>query len=509
MGVVWFLIMGLFLTAYDRKMEGYGSRFVELLTAICFGREVFGGGVGDKTRVWMTWISGCFCDSFFLYLQSSYHFKELCCSAQCLTQDGKARDDNKRPKTGRTFAIVINLVRNEYTGTAFKCPNCSFHHNLRMSCHKCTNCNRLGHFAKDCRGPRMVTPLNARNPTATRGACFECGRIDHYKAACPSFVSTTFIPLLDIEPGDLSFSYEIEIASEKLVEINKVIHDCKLEIEGHTFDIDLIQFGHESFNMIVGIEWLSRHKAEIVCHKKAVRILLPHGKILRFLGEKPEEKVRCLMSAKAEEQKLKDIIIVRNFPRYFLKTYQDYRLPKNLSFGIDLILGAMPVLKSPYRLAPSEIEELSSQLRELYDKGFIRPSLSPWGAPGEEQEEAFQISKDKLCNVPVLALPDGLEDLVLKIHEKNYTTHDLELDVVVFSFKIWRHYLYGTKSFIFTDHKSLQHTFNQKEQNMLQCRLIELFSDYDCEIRYHSGKANVVDDALSRKERIKLREFEK
>ena len=93
----------------------------------------------------------------------------------------------------------------------------------------------------------------------------------------------------------------------------------------------------------------------------------------------------------------------------------------------------------------------------------------------------------------------------LKIHEKNYTTHDLELGAVVFALKIWRHYLYGTKSVIYTDHKSLQHIFDQKELNMRQRRWIELFSDYDCEIRYHPGKANVVADALSRKERIKPR----
>ncbi|GJV56724.1 putative reverse transcriptase domain-containing protein [Tanacetum coccineum] len=91
----------------------------------------------------------------------------------------------------------------------------------------------------------------------------------------------------------------------------------------------------------------------------------------------------------------------------------------------------------------------------------------------------------------------------LKIHEKNYTTHDLELGAVVFALKIWRHYLYGTKSVIYTDHKSLQHIFSQKELNMRQRRWIELFSDYDCEIRYHPGKANVVADALSRKERVK------
>ncbi|GJU13558.1 putative reverse transcriptase domain-containing protein [Tanacetum coccineum] len=151
---------------------------------------------------------------------------------------------------------------------------------------------------------------------------------------------------------------------------------------------------------------------------------------------------------------------------------------------------------------------------------------------GDKQEEAFQILKEKLCNAPVLALPDGPDDFVvycdaskqgfgcvlmqrgkviayasrqLKIHENNYTTHDLELGAVVFALKIWRHYLYGTKSVIYTDHKSLQYIFDQKELNMRQRRWIELLSDYECEIKYHPGKANVVADALSRKERLKPR----
>ncbi|GJW35094.1 putative reverse transcriptase domain-containing protein [Tanacetum coccineum] len=124
---------------------------------------------------------------------------------------------------------------------------------------------------------------------------------------------------------------------------------------------------------------------------------------------------------------------------------------------------------------------------------------------GMEQEEAFQTLKDNLCNAPILSFLDGVKDFVLKIHENNYTTHDLELGPVVFALKTWRHYLYVTKSIIYTDHKSFQHIFDQKELNMHQRRWIELFSDYECEIYYHPGKANVVADALSRKERVKPR----
>ncbi|GKA14472.1 putative reverse transcriptase domain-containing protein, partial [Tanacetum coccineum] len=107
---------------------------------------------------------------------------------------------------------------------------------------------------------------------------------------------------------------------------------------------------------------------------------------------------------------------------------------------------------------------------------------------------------------PILALPEGNNDVVVYCNaslQENYTTHDLELEAVVFALKIWRHYLYGTKCTVFTDHKSLQHILDQKELNMRQRRWLELLVDYDCKIRYHPGKANIVADALSRKERIK------
>nr|GFA30129.1 putative reverse transcriptase domain-containing protein [Tanacetum cinerariifolium] len=149
---------------------------------------------------------------------------------------------------------------------------------------------------------------------------------------------------------------------------------------------------------------------------------------------------------------------------------------------------------------------------------------------GEEEEEAFQLLKDKLCSAPILALPEGSEDFIvycdaslkgygavlmqrekviayafrqLRTHEENYMTHDLELGAVVFALRLWRHYLYGVKCTVFTDHKSLQYILDQKELNIRQRRWIELLSDYDCEIRYHPGKANVVADALSRKEKEK------
>nr|GEY94824.1 putative reverse transcriptase domain-containing protein [Tanacetum cinerariifolium] len=411
--------------------------------------------------------------------------------------DKNGRDDNKRTRTENVFASIENPVGRENTSV-----------------------------------PRNVNPVNARNPSVR--ACNECGSTHHVRSACTrlniaqgprinyanqvvannevlgrgnhgnqlkgrtfmlggeearqdlnivigmftsnnhfattlfnsgadySFVSTTFIPLLDLEPSELGFKYEIEIASEQLVKIDKVIKGCKLEIKGHVFDIDLIPFGHGSFDVIIDIDWLSNHKAKIICHEKVVRIQLSDSKVLRVLGETPKEKTRLLMSAKASDKKQEKIVMVIDFPEVFLNDLSGLPPIWEIKFRIELIPKVTPVAKSPYRLAPSKLVELSGQLKELQDKGEVqflghvingnrthvdhskiedKCKTFDWG---EEQELAFQTLKDKLCNAPVLALPNGLEDFVIK-----------------------------------------------------------LFSDYDCKIRYHPGMANVVDDALSRKERVK------
>ncbi|GKC62965.1 putative reverse transcriptase domain-containing protein, partial [Tanacetum coccineum] len=241
------------------------------------------------------------------------------------------------------------------------------------------SCNCLGHLAKDCRVvPRMVNPVNARNPQllvehvlnvvvpiisrqhvlGTWRSVHARGRggspgprnltgtftlNNHYATKLfdsgtdYSFVSTTFTPLLGIESSNLGFSYESEIASRQLVEIDKVIRGRELEIEGHTFNIDLIPFGSMSFDVIVGIDWLSKRKAEIISMRR---------------------------NAKAKEQNKEDIFVVRNFPEVFLDDLLGLPPNREIEFRIDLIPRAIPVVKSLYRLAPSEIEELSGQLKE-------------------------------------------------------------------------------------------------------------------------------------------------
>ncbi|GJZ63954.1 putative reverse transcriptase domain-containing protein [Tanacetum coccineum] len=149
-----------------------------------------------------------------------------------------------------------------------------------------------------------------------------------------SFVSITSILLLGIEPSDLGFSYKIEIASGQLVEIDKVIKGCKLEIEAHVFGINLIPFGSDSFNVIIGMDWLSDHKAKIICHENVVRIPLLDGK------------------------KQEEIIVVKDFPEVFPDDLSGLSHVWKIEFRIELDPGVMPVAKTPYRLAPSELEEL-------------------------------------------------------------------------------------------------------------------------------------------------------
>ena len=729
----------------------------------------------------------------------------------------------KRQNTARNYGVATQtahvLERRTYSGDAPKCAKCPLHHHGQ--CSKCEKCNRVGHFAKYCKidAPR---------------ACYECGSPDHMKNACPkltrgnenrygngggqargraftigandtrqdpnvvtgtflinniyasilfdtgadkSFVSHDFSTLLELPTSKLLNPYAIELANGKLLEAKDVILNCTLSIEDHPFSIDLIPIELGSFDVVVGMDWLSANRAEVLCYDKAIRIPLAEDETLLVQGERPGRELRIISCMKAckylnkkchaflahvterkpEAKKMQDIPIVKDFAEVFPEDLPGVPPLRQVEFRIDLIPGAAPVAKAPYRLAPSEMQELSSQLQELLDKGFIRPSYSPWGAPvlfvkkkdgsfrmcidyrelnkltvknryplpriddlfdqlqgstffskidlrsgyhqlrvqeddipktafrtryghyeflvmpfgltnapavfmdlmnrvckpyldqfvivfiddiliysrtkedheqhlrlilellgkeklyakfskcefwlrevhflghvindkgihvdpakieavknweapktpseirsflglagyyrrfiknfskialpltaltqkekkfewGELQTKAFEELKRRLCDAPILSLPDGTEDFVvfcdasiqglgcvlmqrdkviayasrqLKVHEKNYTTHDLELGAVVFALKIWRHYLYGTKCTIFTDHKSLQHIFDQKELNMRQRRWVELLNDYDCDIKYHPGKANVVADALSRKERAK------
>ncbi|GJT14007.1 putative reverse transcriptase domain-containing protein [Tanacetum coccineum] len=482
-------------------------------------------------------------------------------------------------------------------------------------------------------------------------------------------------------------SYAIELADGRISETNIVLRGCTLGLLGHPFDIDLMPVELGSFDVIIGMDWLAKYHALIVCDEKVVRI--PYGnEVLIIRGDNCDNGsklniISCTKTQKyiekgcqvylaqvtskkaedkSEERRLEDVPIVREFPEVFPEDLPGLPPARQVEFQIDLVPGAAPVARAPYRLAPAEMQELSTQLQELSDRGFIRPSSLPWGSPvlfvkkkdgsfrmcidyhelnkltvknryplpriddlfdqlqgsrvyskidlrsGYHQlrvrEEdipkttfrthyghyEFQVMPFGLTNAPAVFM--DLMNRVCKpyldrfvivfiddilIYSKSRKEHEGHLKLILnllkkeelyakFSkcefwlskvqflghvidsegihvdpakiepIKDWaspktpieiqesenfvvycdashkgldrvlmqkekviayRHYLYGTKCFVFTDHKSLQHILDQKELNMRQRRWLELLSDYDCEIRYHPRKANVILSAQS------------
>nr|GEV86158.1 putative reverse transcriptase domain-containing protein [Tanacetum cinerariifolium] len=139
----------------------------------------------------------------------------------------------------------------------------------------------------------------------------------------------------------------------------------RLELEGHTFVIYLIPFGHGSFDVIVGMDWLSKLRAKIVYYEKIVQILLSNGNNLEVHGEHPEGNLKQLKTMTVNEPKLEDILVVREFPGVFLEDLSGLPPSREVEFHVDLIPGAMPVAKSPYHLAPTKMKELSNQLKDL------------------------------------------------------------------------------------------------------------------------------------------------
>ena len=207
--------------------------------------------------------------------------------------------------------------------------------------------------------------------------------------------------MLKQQPHTLNEQFTVEMANGKTESTNSIYLGCLLTLDNHSFPIDLMPVSIKSFDVIIGMDWLSLNRADIMCYEKAVRLNLPSNETLIVYGDKPGASLRIISSIQAqkylrkeyhaflahvvdtnlETKEQKNLLVVSDIPDIFPEELPGLPPQRQVEFRIDLVPGATLVAKSPYRLAPAEMQELSGQLNELLSKGFIRPSFSPWGAP--------------------------------------------------------------------------------------------------------------------------------
>ncbi|GKB16613.1 putative reverse transcriptase domain-containing protein [Tanacetum coccineum] len=194
-----------------------------------------------------------------------------------------------------------------------------------------------------------------------------------------SFVSTAFSSQIDITPTALDHYYGVELADRRIIGLNTILRGCTLNILNHPFNIDLMPVELGSFDAIIGMDWLVKYQAIIVCAEKIVRI--PWGnETLIVHGDGSNQGYEARDGRQVRKERLEDVPIIRDFPNVFPEDFPGLPPTRQVEFQIDLIPDSAPVARAPYRLAPSKMKELSKQLKELSNKGFIRPSSSPWGA---------------------------------------------------------------------------------------------------------------------------------
>nr|GEW51265.1 putative reverse transcriptase domain-containing protein [Tanacetum cinerariifolium] len=441
------------------------------------------------------------------------------------------QQQNKRQNTGRVYTAASG-EKKKYRRSKPLCAKCNYHHDGGRG-NAPTKVYAVGRAGTDLDSNFVTGTFLLNNRYAS--VLFDTG-VDK------SFVSTAFSSQINITPSNLDHCYDVKLADGRIIGLNTILRGCTLNLLNHPFNINLMPVELGSFDAIIGMDWLAKYQAVIACDEKIVRIpwgdetLIIHGD-----GSNQGNATRLNIISCTKTEKY----MMKGFPIFLAHVITKEELPgtpptRLVEFQIDLVPGAATVARAPYRLAPSEMKELSKQLKELADKGFIRHSPSPWGALvlfvkkkdgsfqmsidyrelnklmiknryplpriddlfdqlqgssvyskidlrfiegfskiakpmtkltqkkvkfewGDKQEVAFQLSKQKLCSAPILALLEGNEYFIvycdasikglgavliqrekvisyasrqLKIHKKNYTTHDLELGAVVFALKI-------------------------------------------------------------------------
>ncbi|GJX54870.1 reverse transcriptase domain-containing protein [Tanacetum coccineum] len=334
---------------------------------------------------------------------------------------------NKRQEAVKAYAATP-AENNRYAGNLPLCRKCDLHHTGPCTV-KCNTCNKVGHLTKNCRNKRPATGSNQLPVTVI---CHACGEKGHYTNQCrktninaqgraymlrdrnahqdpnvvtgmfllnqhlarvlfdsgadKSFISISLASMLNIPPITIDTFYDIKMADGNLVSTNTVIQGCTLTLLNQSFEIDLMPIKLGSFDVVVGMDWLSKYHARIICDEKVVHIPI-NGEILIILGDRSKTRlslISCIknerymyrgcqvfiaqvMKKKPDEKRLENIPVVKEFPKVFPEDLPGLPPVRQVEFQIDLILGAAPVARTPYRLAPSEMQELSNQLQELAD----------------------------------------------------------------------------------------------------------------------------------------------
>ncbi|GJS54851.1 putative reverse transcriptase domain-containing protein [Tanacetum coccineum] len=276
----------------------------------------------------------------------------------------------------------------------------------------CHACGEKGHYTNQCRKTNinaqgrayMLRDKNAhQDPNVVTGTFLlnqHLAKVLFDSGADKSFISISLASKLNSPSITIDTFYDIEMADGNLVSTNTVIKGCTLTLLDQPFEIDLMPIKLGSFDVVIGMDWLSKYHAKILCDEKVVHIPI-NGETLIIRGDQSKTRlnlISCIktkryisrgcqvfmiqvMENNSDEKRLEDILVVKEFLDVFPEDLPGLPPVRQVEFQIDLIPGAAPVARTPYRLAPSEMQELSNQLQELADRGFIRPSTSPWGAP--------------------------------------------------------------------------------------------------------------------------------
>nr|GEV72077.1 putative reverse transcriptase domain-containing protein [Tanacetum cinerariifolium] len=387
------------------------------------------------------------------------------------------------------------------------CERCFTHHvgQCTIKCHKY---GKVGHKERYCKEKSVATRANTHpiwtcydyGPNVVTGTFLLNNRYAFVLFDLGydrSFVDTRFSSMLDIDPIKIGASYEVELADGRVASTNTILKGCTLNLVNHIFEIDLMPIELSTFDVIIGMDWLVKHDAVIICGEKVVRIQYGN-EILRVESDKGVSRLMVISCIKAH------VPVICDFPKEFPEEFPGLPPQRQVEFQIDLVPRAAPVARAPYRLAPSKVKELSIQLQELLEKGFIRPSSSSWGAPVlfvKKKYESFkmyidycELNKLTVKNRYPLSRTDDLFDQLqeehekhlkiilellkkerfyakflksdfwldsgygavlkqrekvityasrqLKVYEENYTTYDLELGAVVFVLRLWRNYFW-------------------------------------------------------------------